>query len=131
MRELSSIAIKSLRSCVGNRFISHFSPSSWGFSVLIMEKNGKAVGRIYWFNDDNTTVYLDWLNVDKDIRKKGFGTELQKIREQIGIQLGAKVSCLWAYKNTWMYAWYKRRGYKYFKIYEKEENAIWMQKELV
>lgn len=116
---------------LNDRFISHVMETEWGSSILIMEKRGKAFGRIYWYNDDDTTVYLDILSVDVDIRKQGIGTELQKIREEIGIQLGAKSSCLWTKKDSWVYDWYQRRGYVYLSEYEGEENSAWMKKELI
>lgn len=112
-------------------FIFHCSPSPWGGSILIMEKYGKAFGRIYWFNDDNTTVYLDWLSVDEDIRRQGVGTKLQIMREKMGVELGAATSCLWVVKDTWMHDWYKRRGYEDGMDYNGEENAIWMNKSLI
>ena len=109
-------------------FISLFITQSWGDSILIMEKKGKAFGRIYWYHDDNTTVYLDWLNVDPKFRSMGIGTELQKIREEIGRCLGAKFSCLWVEKGTWMHYWYYRSGYMDWKDHKIEQNAIWMRK---
>ena len=114
-----------------HRFISHCRSEYWGSSILIMEKNGKAFGRIYWYYDDNTTVYLDWLSVDEKARRKGIGTNLQEIREEIGVRLGANTSCLWVRKNTWMHDWYKRRGYENWKDYNEEENAVWMRKSIV
>jgi GNAT superfamily N-acetyltransferase len=118
--------IPNISSC----FIFHSKTDIWGESILIMEKFGKAFGRIYWFNDDNTTIYLDWLSVDENVRRKGIGTELQEMREGIGLQLGATIVCLWVRKNTWMYDWYHRRGYQDWKDHKTEENAIWMKKKL-
>jgi GNAT superfamily N-acetyltransferase len=112
------------------RYISHSKTEPWGASVLIMEKRGRAFGRIYWYHDDSTTVYLDCLSVDEKMRKKGIGTNLQEIREQIGLYLNATTSCLWVKRDTWMYKWYKRRGYEYWIDYN-EENAIWMRKSLI
>jgi GNAT superfamily N-acetyltransferase len=96
-----------------------------------MEKTGKAFARLYQYNDDTTTVCLDYLSVDFEIRRKGIGTELQEIREKIGRSLGADTACLWCRKDTWMHDWYKRRGYEDWKDNEDEENAIWMKKSLI
>lgn len=115
---------------INRRFISHYKTESWGSSILIMEKRGKAFGRIYWYNDDNIMVYLDCLSVNAEIQRQGIGTKLQKIREEIGRSLGAITACLWVQKNTWMYDWYKRRGYEDWINNENEENAIWMKKSL-
>lgn len=114
-----------------NLFITHYKTDTWGSSILIMEKRGKAFARLYWYHDDNTTVYLDGLSVDSKSQRQGIGTELQKIRESIGRSMGATISCLWVRKNTWMHAWYKRRGYTDWMNNENEKNTVWMKKPLV
>lgn len=116
--------------CVSCCFIAHFTPAYWGEAILIMEKHGNAFGRVYWYRDDNSTVYLDSLSVDAKVQQQGIGTELQKMREQMGIVLGAKTSCLWVKQDSWMHKWYQRRGYEDWKNYKKE-NAVWMRKSLV
>ncbi|MDD6210536.1 MAG: GNAT family N-acetyltransferase [Bacteroidales bacterium] len=116
---------------IGPRYISHYVVSSWGVSILIMEKSGKAFARLYRYNDDPNTVYLDCLSVDENARRHGVGTELQEIRENIGRSMGANISCLWVEKDTWMHDWYKKRGYKDLRDNENEEGAIWMEKSLV
>lgn len=117
-------------STISNAFITHFKTDPWGDSILIMGKTGKCFARIYWYHDNNSTVYLDWLSVSPDIRMQGAGTTLQEIREKIGKILGAQYSCLWVRKNTWMHKWYEKRGYKYFADYTHEKDAIWMKKPL-
>jgi GNAT superfamily N-acetyltransferase len=112
------------------RFILHYNAVSWGFSIMIMEKSGKAFGRISRYYNNETAVYLDSLSVDAEIRRRGVATGLQEIRENIGRSLGATVSCLWVEKNTWMHDWYKRRGYEDWIPHEHEENSIWMKKSL-
>lgn len=115
---------------VGINFVVHFSSVNWGDEILIMQKDGKAFARAYWYKDDSSTIYLDFLKVDEDIRKQGIGTELQIIREDIGILLNCIYSCLWVKKDSWMYEWYKRRGYKDYKNHERLDNTMWMRKEL-
>jgi GNAT superfamily N-acetyltransferase len=115
---------------VGTEFISHGRPEHWGHSVLIMEKNGSAFARAYWYDDDHSVIYLDGLSVSDIARKHGIATKLQEIREEIGRELGATTSCLWVDKDSWMHDWYQRRGYKDWKLYKNEKNAIWMIKQL-
>jgi GNAT superfamily N-acetyltransferase len=79
---------------ISKPYIPHISYTSWGVSIFIMEEDGKAFSRIYWYNDDNDYIYLDWLSVNEEDRKKGIGTKLQEIREAIGVSLGATFSCL-------------------------------------
>ena len=111
-------------------FIHHYACNSWGDEVFIMEKNGKGFGRVYWFNEDKTSAILCWLSVNEDERKKGLGTKLQEIREDIAKIIGATTTFLWVEKGSWMYEWYKRRGYEDYKDHE-EEDCIWMKKQLI
>lgn len=52
------------------------------------------------------------------------------MREQIGVLLGAKESCLWVIKDSWMHDWYARRGYTDLQDHETEETAVWMTKQI-
>lgn len=109
-------------------YISHLKEDKWGKSLMIMEKDGKSYGRMYWYFDDKYSVYLEGLSVSENSRKQGLGTKMQTIRENTGRRLGASLSFLWVEKNSWMHAWYKRRGYIDWRDHEDEKNAIWMRK---
>ncbi len=111
------------------RYIRNTSVSDWGTAYMFMEKKGLAFARAYTYNDDKGSIYLDWLNVNLDLRGKGIGTELQNIREKLGKELRCKYVYLWVKKGTWQRKWYARRGYKYFSP-NKKENAIWLRKKL-
>ena len=107
------------------RFISHRKAELWGVSIVIMESKGKACVRLYQYNDDNATVYLEGLSVDEGSRGCGIGAELLEIFEKTGRNLGATAFCLWVEKGSWMHSWYKRRGYSDLKDHE-EANCVWM-----
>ena len=111
-------------------YISNYSEGEVSDTIHIMTINGTAYCRIYWFRDDNTTVYLSELNVSDIERECGVGLTLQVLREQIGIIMGANKSCLWVDKTKWMYEWYKRRGYIEYTDHKTEKNAVWMKKDL-
>ncbi len=112
------------------KFITHLLESEWGSSLYVMEENGNAYARAYWFKDDKTTIYLDSLSVNSDSRNKGIGLKLQEYREQYGISNGYITSCLWVKKGTWMHEWYKRRGYIDYIDHKNEIDCIWMKKKL-
>ena len=122
MQELSN----TLLSIISHHFILHTSENEWGSSILIMEKSGKAFCRTYWFNDDNSTIYFDWLSVDKSERGNGIATELLNAHIEVA-KIFEVETCLWVKKETWMHKWYKRKGYTDFKDYKEENNAIWMK----
>ncbi|KAA6327237.1 hypothetical protein EZS27_023762 [termite gut metagenome] len=119
--------------CVNSRFISHSKIEYWGSSIFLMEKNGKAFGRIYWHNDDSTTMYFAGLSVSVEARKQGLATELLEMYEDISKALGATMLCLAVQKNTWTHGWCKRRGYDEFEHndVENEEDTIWMKKAVI
>lgn len=117
--------------CIDERFITHVNVTDEAVTIYIMEKYGKAIACICWFNDDDTYVCLSDLSVSPELRWHRLGTNLQEIREKIGIAIGAKKSYLWVEENTWQEQWYKRRGYKYSHPYEMKSNTIWMKKELI
>jgi Acetyltransferase (GNAT) family. len=112
-------------------FIMHYNDSEWGEEILIMQEHGLAFARIYWYNDDDTSVYLDWLSVSEDSRKQGIGTKLITLLEEIGRLLGASFSYLYVRKMSWMYDWYKRNSYIDYKENKDNTNMIWMVKSLI
>lgn len=112
-----------------NDFIFHEAFPDWGHTFHIMERSGLGFGRAYIYNNDPTTIYLDMLAVDPCARGDKIGTKLQELREQIGINLGCFSSVLWVDKDTWMYEWYKRRGYLY--EIDKNKKQVWMKKSLL
>jgi len=113
---------------VSHRFIVHTSENDWGGSVLVMENSGKAFARTYWFNDDNSTIYFDWLSVDDNVRGNGIASILLNSHIKVAKEFNT-TSMLWVTKGTWMQDWYKRKGYTDYKDYEKESNAIWQKLE--
>ena len=116
--------------CIIPEFISHPQTESWGKSNFTMEKEGRAFCRLYYYDDENTTVYLEGLSVVEEARRQGIGTELFKLMEYFGICLGATISNLWVDKDSWMFGWYSRMGYEYLKDHEDQENCVWMKKSL-
>lgn len=124
---MSESKISLAQSVAGSQYILHYSETTWGDSILIMEKSGLSFGRVCWYSHDYTTVYLDSLSVSKEVRRKRLGTEMQEIREGIGRILGASSSMLSVVKDSWMHQWYIRRGYIYHSQHE-DSDLIWMIK---
>lgn len=116
-----------------SRFISYQNSLSWGGEIMIMEKDGKAFMRIYWYSDDQTTIYLENLSVLPSHRRQGIATELLSIAENVGLKLGATTICLWVLwvkECTWLHDWYIQSGYIDLKDHETEKDAVWMKKSI-
>ena len=116
--------------------LTHYSTQtkkeSWGYSVKLTEINNNGHASFYLYNDDPETIYLCNLRVRHSARNQGLGTEFQRLRENIGRELGFTKSCLASKKDLWMAEWYKRRGYEEFEDneVENEKEMILMQKQL-
>jgi hypothetical protein len=82
------------------------------------------------YSDDKTTIYLANLLVIENLRRQGLATKLQRVHEQIGEILGATTSCLLVDRESWMYDWYNRLGYKNFENNISNEKMVWMKKTL-
>jgi len=97
--------------------------------TYLIKKSNDAYAQVYRYFNDETAFVLSDLIVHKDSRRKGIGTELQIIRENIAKELGGEVINLWldvGYEQ-WKREWYERRGYKYSS---EEDGVIWLSKDL-
>ena len=101
-----------------------------GIETFTIKADGVAEASVYWYIDDNSTVYLANLLINPNYRNKGIGKQLQEIREQIGKYLNANTSCLWVKKESWMFEWYQRRGYSELKTHARK-GFVWMTKPLL
>ena len=100
------IDINSILNNIGTMFITHYlTIESDVHSILFMKRDGGAFARMYWYDDDNESVYLDSLSVNEEYRNQRIGTELQLLREDIAIKLGFKNSYLVVDKCQWMKKW--------------------------
>lgn len=114
---------------MGNNYAIHYRIESFGKSIMIMGKDGLSYFRIYWYSDDEKSIYLEGLSVT--VQRSGIGTHLLECAEKIATSLDASTIYLWVAKETWMQDWYVRKGYEYSSEYEEEPNAIWMKKKLI
>ena len=110
--------------------ITHKTKTDWGVYFYFMEKNGIAFGRAYIYNDQPERIFLDSLSIGSKYRGKGYGRQMQVIREKFGKKKGCKYSLLWVKKKTWMEKWYKKRGYEYHSKVKDNVGNIWMKKTL-
>lgn len=100
-----------------------------GFETyMFFMPDASAHGRLVVHGDGQCV--LDTLSVSKDHRKRGLGTKMQEVREDLARTLGAKHIYLFVKKGSWMRKWYDRRGYKYHCKYEGDSSFVWLKKKL-
>lgn len=121
--------MKKIEQIIGPDYIYHYTNDKKISDIHLMRKDGLTFCHIYWYNDDNTTIYLESLSVDESIREQGIGTELINMCEEIGITLKAKFNILAVEICSWMYDWYVKLGYIFYSTHT-EDGLIWMRKVL-
>ena len=130
INESKNIQLPSKETFKGSTFKLRVENDDFEKRVYITENDNRGSAVFYWYKDDNKSVYLSSLEVNKNERQGGIGTKLQELRESIAIKLGFKVAYLWVLEDSWMRDWYKRRGYKDLKKHDDKHCYIWMQKNL-
>lgn len=113
------------------KYIEHERLSKWGKDFVFMEMEGKAVGRVYIYDDEKEVAYIEGLHVSEKERLKGLGGNLLNILIDKCKKLGAKRCVLWCYKESWTYEWYQKIGFKYLDEYKDDMDAVWMFMDLI
>jgi GNAT superfamily N-acetyltransferase len=112
------------------KFIVHHRIEEFGESLMIMEENGKGYVRLYYYNDDIHSTYIEGLSVDVEFRRMGIATAIINVCERVSLENGADKMYLFVKPNTWVYDWYKRIGYVETGI-TREDGDVWMSKNLL
>lgn len=81
---------------------------------------------LHYYSDDPDVVYFFSLFVDEKYRKQGLGNAILEYAEQFAVEHNFKKISLKVEENTWMYEWYKRKGY--IDNGEKTAKYIWLEK---
>jgi len=127
MENENKVAVEPHISCC---YIFHPTECEWGGSIYIMQRDGCAFVRLYFYNDDFNTIYIEGLSVDQKERGKGRGTELLKVAEKEAKKINGTMICLWVNKYSWVHNWYQCQGYVDSKDHDCEPNSIWMMKSI-
>lgn len=101
-------------------------------SSLLFDPNGQLIG-FYLYQNNKNTIYLMQMFVEKNYRRKGYGTILLKHYEQAGIQKGGSSSFLHASSmNTKAVSFYQRNDYMIIdqEIDEEDNPRYFMFKNL-
>lgn len=80
------------------------------------------------YEDDPTTCIFTHLLVDEKHRQQGFGTQALIDAEKIAKNHGCTTIYLKVENNSWIYDWYLRCGYNWYK--NANEGYTWLTKNL-
>lgn len=113
------------------KYLEHERKSKWGKDFVFMEVEGKAVGRVYMYDDEEYVAYIEGLHVSENERLKGLGSNLLTKLIDKCKELGAKRCVLWCFKKEWTYNWYQRIGFNYLDEYDDDLDGVWMYMDLI
>lgn len=114
-------------------FIIHVQATAVGRMASIMHPEGISFLSMYWYYDDEETVYFANLDVNPLERRAGQATKILAFAESEASSLGFKKATLlvsWCGENKWVHDWYEKQGYSNIAAHETEPNAVWMEKKL-
>lgn len=104
-----------------NWWLLHRNIWWWGQSLTVVHKEGIATIDVCLDNSCPKTAYAKNLSVFSDNRRKGLGTELLALAEDLAKRHGRMFIELSADKNNeWLVAWYEKAGYVITQVEEHE-----------
>ena len=94
--------------------VLHINEWKWGKSFTIITLEGKAMIEVTISNDEPELAYLRGLSVIPSERRRGFGKALLAEAIQLAKSNGCKYVWLHADKESFVFEWYKKFGFKYY-----------------
>ena len=91
--------------------IIHHNYWYWGESYYIILDNGNGMITMQIDNDDKTSGCISGISVTDKARKKGLGDRLLKECENLAKDLKLQEIYLTAEKDSFVFDWYKRKGF--------------------
>lgn len=96
-----------------DKFVIHKNTWTWGESNIIITSDGTGTVTVQFFNDETDLAYITGLSVYSKARNNGLGKTLLHKAEKIAKEReGIKRIKICCDKNTFVYDWYVREGYK-------------------
>lgn len=109
-------------------FNTRYNKTKFGEVWYVSATNHTFKFAIYKYDDDDDTVYLSNVFVDKNNRGKGYGNIILNTAEETAKRMNASTICLTAKKGSFAHKWYSRHGYVDLEPNEKLPGHIWMIK---
>lgn len=139
MRELRNsplILVNRQEESIQSKFIQHRHTDKEYSFAAVMPPCGSAIGflRLNQSPDKDSPQGIDamisHLSVSDSERGKGWGNAVLQELESIASQNGADEVFLFVDIDSWMHAWYLRKGYSYWADNIEQPETVWLRKEL-
>ena len=110
--------------------IIHKNEWKWGKSFYLIEEDGTATISVSITNEEPEQAYFSALSVYEPRRNEGRGRKMILSAIDIAKENGCKYAYLMADKDSFVFEWYKRLGFKYYGDKANENGFVPMFIEL-
>lgn len=105
--------------------------TSWGERIYYSNQDNAIRFALYWYDDDETTLYFSNLFVDEKYRNKGIADKILGFVFEYAKKHKYKDIILNVKRGSWMQKWYERKGFEYLADDEGEyKGNVWLKKNL-
>lgn len=110
--------------------VIHKNEWKWGKSFDLIFEDGTATISVSITNDEPEQAYISALSVYEPVRNEGRGRAIMLNAMEVARNNGCKYAYLMADKDSFVFEWYKRMGFKYYGHKQDENGLVPMYMEL-
>lgn len=110
--------------------VTHKNEWKWGKSFDLIFEDGTATISVSITNDEPEQAYISALSVYEPVRNEGRGRAMMLNAMEVARLKGCKYAYLMADKDSFVFEWYKRLGFKYYGHKQDEKGLVPMYMEL-
>ena len=108
----------------------HKNEWKWGKSFDLLFEDGTATISVSITNDEPEQAYISALSVYEPRRNEGRGRAMMLNAMEVARLKGCKYAYLMTDKDSFVFEWYKRMGFKYYGHKQDENGFVPMYIEL-
>lgn len=112
------------------KMVIHSNLWKWGRSFDIIANDGTATISVSVTNDEPEQAYISGLSVWSPSRRKGLGTRFVNMALVQAKECGCKYAFIMADKDSFVFDWYKRMGFKYYGHKQDDNGFVPMYREI-
>lgn len=94
--------------------VIHPNEWQWGKSFMLVRENGMAIVGLSITDDEPEGGFIWGLSVAETIRRKGVGAKMLSDALEQAKEKGCKYASLQCNKDSFVFEWYKKVGFKYY-----------------
>lgn len=110
--------------------VIHANEWKWGRSFDIISNDGHATVSVSVTKEEPEQAYISGLSVHESSRREGLGKKMMDFAIDVARQNTCKYAYLLTDKDSFVFEWYKRLGFKYYGDRPNDNGFVPMYMEL-